>query len=37
MFELFLDLIYFYFSNPNPTHLLKLQNMSPNHQFSQRV
>ena len=39
--DLFLDLNYFYFSNPNinpnPTHLPKRQTLRPNHQFSQRI
>jgi len=39
--ELVLDLIYFYFSNPNPksnpTQLPKHQTLSPNHEFSQRI
>ena len=35
--DLVLDLNYFSFSNLNPTHLLKHQTLSPNHQFSQRI
>jgi len=39
--DLVLDLIYFYFSNPNinpnPTHLSKHQTLSPNQQFSMRI
>ena len=31
--DLVLDLIYFCFSNPNPTHLPKHQTPTPNHQF----
>jgi len=37
MLGLALDLNYFSFSNPNPTHLPKHQTPSSNHQFSQRI
>jgi len=39
--DLVLDLNYFSVPNPNanpkPTHLPKLQTLSPNHRFSQRI
>ena len=35
--DLVLDFNYFYFANPNSTHLPKQQTVSPNHQFSQRI
>jgi len=35
--DLTLDINYFSFCNPHPTHLPKHQTLSPNHQFSQRI